>query len=65
MFKSFKKKTIHSQSVVDLREYTPKALENIKHIEAVLVAFAELTGLQLLVMWGKTVMCNIVSMVYY
>lgn len=35
MFKKFKMKTIHSQSVVDLRGYTPKALENIKRIEAV------------------------------
>lgn len=35
MFKRFRKRIIHSQSVVDLREYTPKALENIKHIEAV------------------------------
>ncbi len=35
MFKRFRKKAIHSQMMVDLREYTPEALSNIKLIEAV------------------------------
>lgn len=37
MFKNFfkKKQSIHAQSVVDLRDYTPQALNNIKVIEAV------------------------------
>lgn len=35
MFKKFRKKVIHSQMMVDLREYTPEALSNIKLIKAV------------------------------
>ncbi len=37
MFKNIfrKKQAIHAQSVVDLRDYTPEALSNIKVIEAV------------------------------
>ena len=37
MFKNIfkKKQSIHAQSVVDLRDYTPQALNNIKVIEAV------------------------------
>lgn len=37
MFKNIfkKKQSIHAQSVVDLRDYTPQALSNIKVIEAV------------------------------